>query len=236
MQSGETIPLALLSSVRWHRELIPGLSCVSPSTAPSRVSKGPPWQIYWSMWPSQHPPGGVHNPTMLHLPSVQVAPLAPHWLSVQLKRKLLHTLAARVWKLFVLKSPQTKSSSMLVNCTSRLFSSVLLDSWHLLPSRKPWFLSWSADRQAAKPRWLSELHGSFLRLQPEWKLQFLHVGSSKTTIHQRVLRVSWFSCKPVKKSRPDFNIQTVRSLFIHIWNPTVDRVSVAPRSSNIYTI
>lgn len=32
------------------------------------------------MWPSQHPSGGAYNPAMLHLPSVQVALLAPRWL------------------------------------------------------------------------------------------------------------------------------------------------------------
>ncbi|KAJ4924108.1 hypothetical protein JOQ06_000348, partial [Pogonophryne albipinna] len=69
---------------RWsaevHRELIPGLSCVSPSTAPSRESPGHPGR---SGGPCGYPriPGEVHNPAMLHLPSVQVAPLAPHWRS-----------------------------------------------------------------------------------------------------------------------------------------------------------
>lgn len=40
--------------------------------------------------------GVVPNPTMLRLPSVQVAPLAPHWLSARLKWKLLHILAVRL--------------------------------------------------------------------------------------------------------------------------------------------
>lgn len=57
----QTIPLALPASDRWHRELIPGLGRVSPSTAPSRVSRGPPWQLWWAMWPSQHPQGGSQS-------------------------------------------------------------------------------------------------------------------------------------------------------------------------------
>lgn len=57
----KTIPLAQLSSDRWHRELIPRLSCVSPSTAPSRVSPGPPWQIWRAMWPPPRPRGGSQS-------------------------------------------------------------------------------------------------------------------------------------------------------------------------------
>lgn len=130
-----------------------------PARHPAGCQRGHPGR---SSGPCGHPsiPRGVcaHNPAMLHLPSVQVAPLAPHWPSAQPNRKLLHTLAARVWKLFVLKSPQTESISVLVNCTSHSFFPAYFKALGIF--WKPWFLSWSADRQAAKPLWLWELHSS----------------------------------------------------------------------------
>jgi len=69
----ETIPLAALSSDGRHRQLIPGFSRVSPS----RVSRGPPWQIWRAMWRPWRPPREVHRPAMLPSPSAQVAPPAP---------------------------------------------------------------------------------------------------------------------------------------------------------------
>lgn len=128
-REGSTIPLARLSSDRWHHELIPGLSWVSPSTPPSRMSPGPPWQIWRAMWPSQHPRGGSQSRHVaftfcagglsgLSLASVGVRAETSARLGTETPANCLYFQTHR------------PSSLMLVNCTSQAFSNILLDGWH----------------------------------------------------------------------------------------------------------
>lgn len=114
MQSGKSIPLALLSSDRWHRKLIPGLSCVSPSTAPSRVSKGPPWQIQRAMWPSQHPQRGSQS---RHVAFTFCAggPAGPSLAITRLKAETFAHFGRESLKTVCTYKTHRQSSSMLVN-------------------------------------------------------------------------------------------------------------------------
>lgn len=151
---------------------------------------------------------------MLHLPSVQVAPLAPRWLPPELKRKLLHTLAVRVWKLFVLENPQTKQldvSKLHITCIFQrtfrpLASSAEQKTLNVI-------LILKCRQTGGGTLWLLELQssgfsgvtaGAKAALSAHWQLQI--------TIYQLLLRVCCFSCKLINWSRPDLNIQTVRSL------------------------
>lgn len=79
-RQGLQSPLALLSSDRCHRELIPSLAGRRPARHPAGCRQGHPGR---SDGPCGHPslPGEVRNPAMLHLPSAQVASLASQWLS-----------------------------------------------------------------------------------------------------------------------------------------------------------
>lgn len=135
MQRGKTIPLALLSSDRWHRELIPGFSCVSPSMAPSRVSKGPPWQIQRAMWLSQHPQRGSQS-RHVAFTFCAGAPAGPSLAITTVKAESFAHFGSESENCLYFKTYR-QSSLMLVNCTSHSLSSTLLDSWHPLQSQKP---------------------------------------------------------------------------------------------------
>ena len=125
----ETIPLAQLSSDRWHRELIPGFSCVSPSTAPSRVSRGPPWQIWRAMWQSQHPWGGSQS---RHVAFTFCAGglAGPSLATAGVKESTFQHFGSESLQNCLYFKTHQQRGFMLVNCTSHTFSNPLLDSWH----------------------------------------------------------------------------------------------------------
>lgn len=131
INTGKTIPLALLSSDRWHRELIPRLSCMLPSTAPSRVSPGPPWQIWRAMWPC----------CIYLLCRWPRWPLAGYQKSYSVN--FLHTLAPKNWRLFVLSNPPTnriRVSKLYITCVFRHTLRLLAYFRRAEPPRM-WFLS-----------------------------------------------------------------------------------------------
>lgn len=118
---------------------------------------------------------------MLHLPSVQVAPPAPHWLSPQLKRKLFAHFGSKTLKtVCTFKNPQTKQldvSKLHITCIfQHTFWLLASFAEQKNPECDSYLEVQTAGRRNALAFWRVQ---AFLGLQPEWEPQFLHVGSSK---------------------------------------------------------
>lgn len=160
-REGATIPLALLSSVRWCGELIRGLSRVSPSTAPSRVSEGPPWQICPSMWPSQRPPGaaatGPSQSRHVAFTFCAGGPAGPS-LAVGAGKAQTFFLRAAAARLLHKCLPPRRSRQTAeqlrvskLHITVHFFQRPLALLALSLPAKSPDSYLGGADRQAAKP-------------------------------------------------------------------------------------
>lgn len=157
-EGGEaTIPLALLSSVRWRGELIPGLSRMSPSTAPSRVSEGPPWRICPSMWPSQRPPGAAAGPSQSHHVAFTFCaggPAGPSLAAGAAKAQTFFLCIAAAGLLHKCLLPRRTVEQLRVSklhITVHFFQRPLTLLALSPPAKSPDSYLGGADRQAAKP-------------------------------------------------------------------------------------
>lgn len=153
---------------------------MSASTAPSRVSEGPPWQICPSMWPS---PGGGGGGALAIPPCCVYLlrrwprrPLAghgrcqsPNFILARRRPDFCTSVCRRGG------AGRQRSSSVLVNCTSRFtFSSVLSHSWH---AKSPDSYLGGADRQAAKPT--LAFGSAAVRAPPSERCTFRAFGSPR---------------------------------------------------------
>lgn len=152
--------MALLSSVRWRGELIPGLSRMSPSTAPSRVSQGPPWQICPSMWPSPHPLGVAVGPSQSRHVAFTSCAGGPAGLSLAAGAAKAQTffLCAAAARLFHKCLPPRRSRQTAeqlrvskLHITVHFFQRPLTLLARSPPAKSPDSYLGGADRQAAKP-------------------------------------------------------------------------------------